>query len=343
MKRRQLILLFEQLEMHAGAGLPLGEAVVAFGARGSKRMQSACMRVAGHVEAGKRLSASLDEEFRVPALATALIETGERSGILIQALASCRRCLEREDELIKRCVSAAAYPAVIGCATIMLMIGLMEGIMPQVIPMLASLHAKLPLLTRMSIGLSDILSAYWWAIAGGIIGVATAAAVLYRKTAWFKNLAHHVLMRSPVLGGLACSYSFTIFFESCGSMLEAGIPVVEAYSRAAETVLLIPLRRKFLIKLQPLIRGEPLHALVSDIRPMPSYASALLRAGESSGKLGPSLLRIAGMIDKDLDHLLKRLTALLEPTMMLGMGGAVGSLALSIMMPIYDISKSLQR
>jgi type II secretory pathway component PulF len=75
---------------------------------------------------------------------------------------------------------------------------------------------------------------------------------------------------------------------------------------------------------------------------MPSYVAPLVAAGEASGNLGKALSRAARILDRELDHSLKRLTALIEPAMMLGMGAAVGSIALSIMMPIYDISKALQ-
>ena len=336
-------MLVEQLEMHARSGLSLDLAVQSFGESMPKRLRGKYMRTVGCLRSGKRRSAALGSEFQISGITLNLMDAGERSGTLPEALGTCRQALEREDELVKRCVSAAVYPVAIGFTTILLTIGLVEGVMPQIIPMLTSLHGDLPFLTRAVIWISKCIAAYWGQAVGAGMILTIAVILLPKRIAGIRKFLQEGAIRTPILGSLLCSYSFVAFFGSLGSMLEAGVPSDKAYQQAADMVVLLPIRQKFLRKIQPLIRGEPFHTIAAGLPHMPGYAGQLIRSGEKSGRLGASILRIAAMIDRDLDHSLKRMTALLEPAMMLGMGGMVGSVALSIMMPIYDISKALQR
>lgn len=172
----------EQLEMHARSGLPLGLAVASFGDASPRRLRRKCSNIVLQIEAGKKLSAAVRTEFRMPGVVAGILDAGERSGTLPEALGSCKRFLEREEELIKRSLSASAYPAVIACATVLLTVGLVEGIMPQIIPMLASLHGNLPLLTRLVMALSAFLARYWWECLISILGSGSVLVILFKKS-----------------------------------------------------------------------------------------------------------------------------------------------------------------
>lgn len=146
----------------------------------------------------------------------------------------------------------------------------------------------------------------------------------------------------PIVGRLARYYSLALTVRSLGSLVESGAALGESYVRVAETMPLLPLRSAFKKKSADISRGVPLGTVLSGMKRMPSYIAPLVSAGEASGTLGISLVRAADILDRDIEHALKRLTALVEPVMMAGMGCAVGAIALSIMMPIYDVSKALQ-
>jgi type II secretory pathway component PulF len=235
-----------------------------------------------------------------------------------------------------------AYPAVIGVFAGLLTIGLVRGVMPQIIPMLKSLNIELPLLTRLVIMLSEGMIGYGAYAATGSVFIAVIACFLYKKSRPFKKFSHQCLLCLPIAGKIAGAHSLTLFLRSCGSLLDAGVATPEAYRGTSATVPLIPVRDLLEAETDRIGQGVSIGAVVGKLRRMPPYVGPLLSAGETSGALGTSALRAAGILERDIEHSLKRLTSLIEPVMMAGMGLVIGSIALSIMMPIYDISKTLQ-
>ena len=339
--RRSRSALLENLEMYVSSGLPVGQALMIAGDRSPPRQKESLDRARLAVESGQTLSAALARETGMSLTIAGLISCGESSGNLAETLKLSHALMEREEELLKKCLSAMTYPAVIGLATLALTIGLVRGVMPQIIPLLNSLHADLPLLTRIVMSISQIFTAYGLQIAiGSIIGCAITVSA-YRKIEILRHLAHRLIVHVPFVGKLIERYSLALFLRALGSLIESGATADAAYEKAVSSVSLYPLWRALVNKIGAIEQGGPMSAIFG--KATPSYVASLVAAGEASGRLGLALSRASELVDRELDHALKRLTSLIEPMMMLGMGGLVGSIALSIMMPIYDISKTLQK
>ena len=134
--RKDLILLLERLELYISSGLALNKALLLAAQGISKKQAIALTRMREAVESGASLSAALVKSMRISPTIISLISHGESGGELGKVLGQARALLEREDELIKKCMSAMTYPLVIGLFAVGLSIGLMRGIMPQIIPML---------------------------------------------------------------------------------------------------------------------------------------------------------------------------------------------------------------
>lgn len=334
------MMFVEQMEMYISAGLPAGQALDIIGKKAPKRRAAVFVRIKKAIESGQNISAALSSEINLPASVIGLIACGETTGSLAQALKICHDILEEHDSLIKKVFSSMTYPIMIGLATVGLTVGLVQGIMPQIMPLLSGLRVDLPLLTRIVMTASSLLMDYglFGTAALGALGV--GAFFAYRRLSGVRRFFQRGLLCMPVIGKLVSDYSLVLFFQSFGAMIEAGIPADIAYEKAAASIHLVPLRRRLEAFVQPIRAGEKFHIIAQS---MPAYVEPLISAGESSGNLGRSLNRASVIIGRELDHALKRLTALVEPAMMIGMGSMVGSVTLSIMMPIYDISKTLQR
>ena len=209
--------------------------------------------------------------------------------------------------------------------------------------MLKSLHVELPLITRVVIWISENFPTKGIYVLIGLIFIVVVSMMTYRRNGAMRSLCHVIISRVPIVGPIVCNYSASVFLRSCGSLIESGVPSDEAYASTSSTVSLLPLRNSLSAKATSIARGVAMGTALSDktLR-LPAYVAPLLLAGGSSGALGTSALRAAGIIDRDIEHALKRLTSLIEPCMMLVLGLAVGAIALSIMMPIYDISRVLQ-
>jgi type II secretory pathway component PulF len=270
-----------------------------------------------------------------------LISCGEASGSLAASLSAACSLLEQQDELAKKCISAMVYPAVIAVATIGLALGLMKGVVPQMAPLLSGLHRQLPLATRVVLAVSDAISAW------GLIAVASSAALAigavaaYRRHARSRLVVHSAIAHAPLVGKLVREYSSAVFLRSFGSMLGSGMAADAAYELAARSLSFMPLRQALVANASLIRQGEPIASIAAS--GMPEEVLPIISAGEASGRLVASLARSSAILERGIEHALKRLTSLIEPVMMICMGGMVGSIALSIMMPIYDVSRALQR
>ncbi|MEK7609540.1 MAG: type II secretion system F family protein [Patescibacteria group bacterium] len=342
-KRRDLILLLERLELYISSGLTIDKALEILGQGISERQATSLAKVRANVVAGSPLSKSFATHLNLSRTLVGLIEHGESSGELARTIQTAKTLLEREEELSKKCLSALAYPVIIGIFSLILTIGLVRGVMPQIIPMLKSLHVQLPLLTRVVMFVSENLLSYGLYIFLGIITIFITTSFTYKKSSLFKGFCHNFLAHIPILGQLFYSYYLSLFLQSCGSLVESGLRIGYSYSNTTATVSFIPLSKLLNTQIVNIHRGIPLGSLMANkSNKIPRYISPLLLAGESSGTLGKSLIRVASILDRDIEHSLKRMTSLIEPVMMAGMGCVVGAIALSIMMPIYDISRVLQ-
>jgi len=344
--RRDIIMLLERLEMYLSSGLEIGRAL-AIVEEGLSQKQQASIRVLSKaVESGGSLSKNLMEQIGISETTAGLIEHGEYSGSLPQSLFAARALLEKEDELFKKCASAMAYPVVIGAFASLLTIGLVRGVMPQIIPMLTSLHVKLPFITVVVIFFSEVITKWGLYILLSLIVVTFAFRFALKNILPVRRLSHETVLNIPIIGRLFFDYYLAVFLHSCGSLVESGLPVKDAFSDTAGTIALIPLRRFLQDRAPNISQGLSFGSVIANAtivhKKMPAFVAPLLNAGEASGTLGLSIIRAGNILDRDIDHSLKKLTALIEPIMMISMGCAVGSIAMAIMMPIYSLSSALQ-
>lgn len=341
-KRRDIILLLERLEMYYSSGLQINLALFHLEDGLRKNQQISMVKIRQFVESGGLLSAGLDRYICLPKTISGLIEHGELSGNLTKTLTLAKSIMEKEEELLKRCTGALVYPIVIGLFTIVLTVGLLKGVMSQIVPMLKGLDVPLPFLTRLMIGLSEVVSSYGLYILFGCLGVFLVWKIFIIKTNTWKIVSQNLILKTPFLGNLVYNYHIALFLHSCGSLIESGLQVKDAYMRITASVSYIPLRHFLLVRTVDVARGISLGTVLNQ-KYTPSYVKPLLNAGETSGVLGLSTIRAGNIVDKEIEHTLKKFTSLIEPVMMVAMGCIVGALALSIMLPIYNISGALQK
>jgi type II secretory pathway component PulF len=341
--RREVIIFLEKLELYVSSGMAIDKALRICTEGGNRKRLAAITNVLKTVESGGYLSHALEKHVGLSGTAAGLIEHGEIAGSLAASINSAKTMMEKEDELLKKCRGAMIYPVVIGIFAAALTIGLVRGVMPQIIPMLKSLHVSLPLLTRVVIFVSEGILKFGL-YGAGIFAVLSVAFILaLKKSPKFRSVIHSILFRIPILGTLLHQYSLSVFLRSCGSLIDSGLSSSDSYGRSVRTISFLPLKKALHMNIEKVKRGVGFGEVTRNYRRMPEYIPALLSAGESSGTLGKSVLKCASILEQDIDHSLKKLTSLIEPVMMAGMGMVVGSIALSIMLPIYDISKVLQK
>lgn len=342
-KNIERIFLLERLELYMSAGMTLDRALATICESSSPKQKIDLEKVGVDILAGRSFAQSFEQHIGFSKTIASLIEHGQSSGGLVKALDTSRALLEKQGENTKRLVSALIYPGVIGIFSVVIIIGLVRGVMPQITPMLRGLNVELPLLTKIVIYMSENMMTYGMYVAGGIIMIVIITAVCYVRFSGFKFVCQSIIQKIPIVGRTTFLNSLSLFLQSFGSLVDSGAPAARSYSDTSATVTLLPLRDSLQEKLPEMKKGVSCGRILSGVsKRIPVFVSTLVLAGEASGTLGSSLMRAASIIEKDIEHSLKRMTSLIEPLMMVGMGTVVGSIALSIMMPIYDISKALQ-
>ncbi|MDE2040798.1 MAG: type II secretion system F family protein [Patescibacteria group bacterium] len=305
------------------------------------RQGQSLRRMLEQIRQGCLLSHVLARELRISPTLAGLIEHGEASGDLARTVCRAHDLLEREDLLARKCLSALAYPCIIGIFALGLTFGLVRGVLPQIIPMLYGLHVHLPILTQIVIAVSNGLLAYGAYLAMIMAAAAVIAVLVYGRSVKARRGVQSICGRIPIAGGLLRDYSCAIFLRSCGTLVESGVDISQAYRDCARTISFWPMQEEFDAHSASIAAGISVGAVLGRCR-VPRYVGPLVSAGQLSGTLGVSMNRAAAVIDRDIEHALKQFTTLIEPLMMIFMGVIVGSVALSIMMPIYDISRVLQ-
>jgi type II secretory pathway component PulF len=338
--RRDLVVFFERLELYFASGLAIDTALHLCEEGARIAHANALEFLKKHIESGSTLSSGLVKYLGLSKTLSGIISQGENTGNLTAAIKLTRNSIEKQDELIKKCVSSMIYPCVIGGFCVIFVIGLMRGVMPQIVPMLQGLHTELPIISRVMISCSKAITDYGL-YGGAIFVLLTITAVILYKKKWFKFVIQSFLTKLPLVGSLINNYNIVVFLRSLGTLVDSGLPISDAFRSSVETITFIPIYRLLLPRVGGLSAGLSLDKAFVNV-PMPRYIIALVSAGELSGTLGISLLRAADILDRDIELSLKRMTSLIEPLMMIVMGLIVGAIALSILMPIYDLSKTLQ-
>lgn len=340
-KCREIILFLERLELCLSAGVSISGALDVASQGLPSRLIARTIVIRKIVEAGGSFSTALVEYMGLSLTLAGLIEHGQSSGTLAGALCQTKTILERQDELRKRCFSALIYPVVIGIFAGLVTIGLVKGIMPQIIPLLKNLHVSLPLITRIVIAFSEGLLVYGVIVVIVTIVVGIILLIVFKHFIGFRYFCHKTLLLVPLVGNIVFNYFLAVFLRSFGAMVQSGMAHPHAYFSVVEATYLLPLKFVLQQSLSDINAGYSVGQIFRK-KHIPPFVASIITAGEISGTLGICITRAADILDRDIDHSLKRATALIEPVMMILVGAVVGVIAVSIILPIYDISKVLQ-
>lgn len=340
--KKDIIFFLERVEIYFSSGLEINKTLSVMEDGLKNKHKSSVSKIKRDIESGIPFFRSLENTIGISKTTSGLIEYGEFSGNLAKSLLSAKNLLEKEDELFKKCISALIYPIVIGIFSILLTIGLIRGVMSQIIPLLKSLKVDLPLVTKITIAISEIIINHGLSITIACIILFFIFKVLINKNIKFQRVFYYSIIRLPMIGNLIYSYYLAIFLHSCGSLVESGLLIAESYKKTLSTITFIPLRDFLENRIDDVYNGVSLGNILKN-KNIPIFVTSLIGAGQVSGNLGSSIVRAGNILDKNLDYSLKKMTSLIEPLMMIVVGFIVGTIALSIMMPIYNISSVLQK
>jgi general secretion pathway protein F len=287
---------------------------------------------------GHRLSAALSREPRsFPPLYRAMVAAGESSGALPSILQRLADLLERDEQARGKVITALVYPAALAVTAVSVVIALMTFVVPKVVEQFESMGQTLPLLTRIVIGLSTGMRDWGWLVLLILAGAASAFARALRRPA-FRLQVDAFILTLPILGKLIRDLHAARLARTLATMIAGGLPVLEGLRITAPTVRNRVLRQATEEMADTIEEGGSLSTAMRRAEVFPPLLVYMTAGGESSGSVDLMLERASEYLEREFNTFTAVALSLLEPVIILIMGGLVTLIVLSILLPILQIN-----
>ncbi|MDB5194980.1 MAG: type secretion system domain, type pilus assembly protein PilC [Parcubacteria group bacterium] len=326
------------------AGVPLLESLRMLEAQTHSAHARTILRdVSAEVEQGHSLSRSFSAYPKVFGVFGAnIIAIGESSGTLPRTLEYFADELKKKHLLTRRVVSACIYPAVITFATIAITGFLILYLFPRIMPVFLSLHMKLPLTTRIVIGLSSFLMQWGWLVLLVLFAAAVGLTLGIARSEHMRRACDSATLRIPLVGAMIRNYHLANAMRTLGLLLASEVPVTESMRLTATTATNRIYKEEYFTLAERVLRGERISDhLLRTPRLFPPVLGQMVAVGERSGTLAESVLYLSDLYEADVEEFTRTLSSLIEPVLMILMGIVVGFISISIITPIYGITQNL--
>jgi len=324
------------------AGVPLDEALQSVVEQVENPAQARLYtQVREEVRQGSSLFQALAEQGRsFPDLYQRMVEVGENSGTLDQVLLRLADFLEEQARLRSRTVSALAYPVLMAIVGVGVLLFLLSFVVPKITRMLTDLGQALPLPTRLLITTSDLISAYGWLVAL-LIGGGIVALLRYRRTEAGRLKLDGWTLKLPLIGRIQREIATARFSRTLGTLLHSGVPLLKALEISCGLLSNKVLRTAVETTSLEVREGASLAEPLKRSGVFPPLLAQMTAVGERSGTLEEMLIKVADSQDRQVEITLAGLLSLLEPLMILAMGGIIGFIVLAVLLPIFQASQGL--
>lgn len=272
-----------------------------------------------------------------------MIRAGEAAGIVDDILKRLAGQVEKNASMRKKIKSASTYPIVLLVLTLGAFMGLMIFIIPRIAVILKDIggpDAKLPLITQVMINISGFMTQYWYIVIGAtFLGVFLLRR--YLKTPVGRYQFHSFVLKVPVLKNLVTKIAVARFTRTFAALIGAGVSVVEALKVTSRAVGNDVYRKAIEDAANQVVNGKQLSEAIEGNKLFPGIVPQMLAVGEETGQTDTVLVKVADFYDEEVDAIIDSLSSILEPVMIVIMGGMVGLVAASVMGPIASLSQNV--
>lgn len=286
---------------------------------------------------GRTLSEAMKREPKsFPALYRAMISAGESSGSLPLIVERLSDLQERQAQMQGKLISSLAYPAILALVALLVLVGLMVSVVPRVVEQFDDVEQILPLITRIVIAISDFLANYWWVMA---IVFFIMMLIFWRalQNEKFRLRFDRKLLRFPFIGNLIRNLHAARMARTLATMVLSRLPLVEGLALTSHTINNRYLRQISDEMVENVRGGESLSSAFRNANIFPPMLNYLVASGEASGQLDIMLTRAADYLEMEFDNFTSTSLSLLEPIIIVIMGGLVAIIILSILLPILQL------
>lgn len=341
--KNQIPLFTRQLATLISAGVPAARSLESIAEQSDdSRMRNLLFTLLEDLKAGKALAeALLPFPSLFPEIYINIVRAGEESGTLDLSLSTLADFLEEQEKLIEKIKSALTYPILMMLIATLVVVFLVTFIVPRITTIFDSLGSALPLSTKILIAVSGFLGKSWWLLAFMIVG----AYVLYGKyysSSPGKERIDGMKLKVPLIGKLSNSVAMERFSSTMSTLIRSGLTLEKALLISAGTTGNSVISDKILHVRERVVEGASLAATMKQDRIFPPILVQMVKVGEDSGNLDFMLKKASQAFERDYETFLERFLSLIEPAIILVMGGLVAFIVISVMLPLLNLSQILR-
>ena len=333
--RAELMRFTRQLSILINAGVPILECLEIL----QKQEQNISLKrviksITMQVEEGKSLNDSMSQQQGFDKLYCALVKAGEAAGILDSILVKLAEFLEKAEKLKKQVKSALTYPAIVVFVGIIVIFGLMTFVVPQFVDILKESNQKIPWVTQVVMDVSNFFINYTLFLIALIIA-GTMLFLNYIKTEQGKQEWDRFTMSAPLFGMLVIKGNLSSFTRTLATMLSAGVPIIDSLEICIDTLDNTQIAKDLTKVRKAVIEGKSITEPLSRISYFPPLITQMIKVGESTGNLDQMLIKVADVFEEEVEELVANLTKLVEPIILVVLGGIIGFVLVAMYLPIF--------
>ncbi|TVQ97218.1 MAG: type II secretion system F family protein [Deltaproteobacteria bacterium] len=340
---KELVIFTRQFATMIDAGLPLVQALdILASAEPNKKFQKKIYAIKADVEQGATFAQALSRHPKVfDELYVNLVAAGEVGGILDTILARLAVYIEKSVALARKVKSAFTYPVAILVIAIIIVIGLLWKVIPTFENMFKDMgDAELPALTQWVIDASDNFLSSWYIYIGVLVGIV----VLFKLFVGHprgREIFDIIMFRAPLFGAIIQKNAVARFTRTMGTMVSAGVPILDALEIVARSAGNKVIEKAIMRVRDRIAEGRTMAEPLAETGVFPPMVVQMIGVGEATGAMDTMLGKIADFYEDEVDEAVEALTSLLEPLMMVFIGGIVGGLLIAMYLPIFTMGDTI--
>jgi type IV pilus assembly protein PilC len=339
---KDLVVFTRQFSTMIDAGLPLVQGLNMLTEQSqNKTFKGILSQVTRDVEGGSTLADALAKHPKVfDSLYVNLVAAGEVGGILDTILQRLAAYIEKTQKLKSQIKGALTYPAVVVAIAIIVIAVIMIFVIPVFQDMFSSFGKALPAPTQLVVNMSNFTKSniHWIILAIIILAFAFRR---YRATASGKRRVDSAMLRLPIIGELIRKVAVARFTRTLGTMIKSGVPILDALEITARTAGNVIVEEVVLDARSSIAEGQTIAEPLSESIIFPGMVTQMISVGESTGALDAMLEKIADFYDDEVDATVAAMTSMLEPLLMLFLGGSIGGLVIAMYLPIFQMAAAM--
>jgi len=290
------------------------------------------------IESGLSFSEALDKHPKVfNPLYVAMVRAGEAGGVLEEALERIADQLEKDDALRRQVKSAMAYPTVVLVFALGVLLALIAFIVPVFVGVFEEFGGELPLITKFTVGMSDFVTGRWYLLIAIFIGVPVGFKK-WRNSTWGRPQWDRIRIRIPFkIGVTAQKIALARWSRTFSALYSAGVPIMQAIEVTGQTAGNALIEDAMTDVIESVKSGGSIAAPLRDAAIFPTMVAQMIAVGEETGNLDTMLTKVADFYEDEVAAAIKALTSILEPIMIVLVGGIVGFIVIAMYMPMFKV------